>query len=356
MANQYYNATGNPAPLSRASSAVPRNESLLIQQAFDKLPDPSQVAGGQSNFYTDTGMPSAILVAGLDPNITSLTDGLALVIRVANSSIGPATIVAGGFPLKQIRTFSGAQIAASDFIAQQFISVRYDAVNDWFQFDASSTSAAISAASQAAASAAAAAASAVAAQGLQITGTSATSQMIGTGSKVFTTQGGKQWPVGVPIIAVNPADDTKYMGGTVGAYSGTSLTINVTSVGGLGETYAMWNISTAGVRGAPGQTASNTQFNVIPVAALDLDLSLGNYFTKTIAGNSTFTFSNVPAQGFSFTLRLTHNSGVITFPANVRPRDGVIPTLIPGKVHLFVFVTDDTGTIWHLGVNPNYAG
>jgi len=346
----------NPlGPLTKARSIDINALTDSIAAAFMVLPSEASLNNGSINFVTDIGMPSALVITSLGPNINSLSDGMSVVVRVANAASGPSTIAISAFPIKQIRSFDGSPIAAGDFVAGQLITLRYDSVKDWFQFNPSSSAAAIAAASQAADSASAAAASAIAAQGVQLTGTSATSVFIDTGSKVFTTQAGKQWPINVPIIAVNSFDPTKFMAGTVAAYSGTSLTIGVTSVGGLAETYTSWNISTAGVRGAPGTTASNTQFPVIPVAALNLDLSLGNYFTKTIAGNSTFTFSNVPAQGFSFTLRLTHTSGVITFPANVYPRDGVIPTLTPGKVHIFVLVTDDTGTIWHLGVNPNYA-
>ena len=43
------------------------------------------------------------------------------------------------------------------------------------------------------------------------------------------------------------------------------------------------------------------------MSALDIDLRESTYFTKTISGNSTFTFSNPPASGTtgSFTLELT---------------------------------------------------
>jgi len=82
------------------------------------------------------------------------------------------------------------------------------------------------------------------------------------------------------------------------------------------------------------------------VAALDIDLSTGNYFTKTINGNSTFTFSNPPASGTvgSFTLELTHTSGTVTWPASVKFNADTAPTLTTGKTHLFFFVTDDGGT------------
>lgn len=82
------------------------------------------------------------------------------------------------------------------------------------------------------------------------------------------------------------------------------------------------------------------------VSALDIDLSTGNYFTKTINGNSTFTFSNPPASGTvgSFTLELTHTSGTVTWPTSVKFNADTAPTLTTGKTHLFFFVTDDGGT------------
>ena len=81
------------------------------------------------------------------------------------------------------------------------------------------------------------------------------------------------------------------------------------------------------------------------VSALDIDLSTGNYFTKTINGNSTFTFSNPPASGTvgSFTLELTHTSGTVTWPSSVKFPLDTAPTLTTGRTHLFVFSTDDNG-------------
>jgi hypothetical protein len=87
--------------------------------------------------------------------------------------------------------------------------------------------------------------------------------------------------------------------------------------------------------------------NVVAVAALDIDCAAGNYFTKTISANSTFTFSNAPAsRSYGFTLELTHTSGAVTWPASVTFPRGVTPTLTTGKTHLFMFVTDDGGTRW----------
>ena len=82
------------------------------------------------------------------------------------------------------------------------------------------------------------------------------------------------------------------------------------------------------------------------VGALDIDLSTGNYFTKTINANSTFTFSNPPSSGTvgSFVLELTHTSGTVTWPSSVKFPADTAPTLTTGKTHLFFFVTDDGGT------------
>jgi hypothetical protein len=91
----------------------------------------------------------------------------------------------------------------------------------------------------------------------------------------------------------------------------------------------------------------NQAANIVAVAALDINCSLSNYFTKTISANSTFTFSSPPAsRSYAFTLELTHTSGTVTWPAAVRWPGNTAPTLTTGKTHLFVFVTDDGGASW----------
>lgn len=99
----------------------------------------------------------------------------------------------------------------------------------------------------------------------------------------------------------------------------------------------------------------STRSNIVAVAALNIDCSLGNYFTKTINGASTFTFSNAPAsRAYAFTLELTHTSGAVTWPASVVWPGNAAPTLTTGKTHLFTFVSDDGGTRWRGVVNADY--
>jgi hypothetical protein len=101
--------------------------------------------------------------------------------------------------------------------------------------------------------------------------------------------------------------------------------------------------------GSYGQT-------IVAVAALDIDCSLGNYYTKTINGNSVFTVSNVPAtRAYAFTLELTHTSGTVTWFSGVEWPGGTAPTLTTGKTHLVMFLTDDGGTRWRASSLINYT-
>lgn len=91
------------------------------------------------------------------------------------------------------------------------------------------------------------------------------------------------------------------------------------------------------------------------VASNTIDCSQGNYFTKTVNANVLFAFSNVPSNvAYGLTLRVTHTSGTISFPASVSWPGGNEPTITSGKTHLFVFVTDDGGNKWRGVAITNY--
>lgn len=95
--------------------------------------------------------------------------------------------------------------------------------------------------------------------GIDYNGTSTTSVLIGTGSKNFTTQTGKNFQIGQSVRVASTASPTNYMDGQVTAYtSGTgALVVNVTAVGGSG-TFAAWTISLA-VSGASVVTLTGTE-------------------------------------------------------------------------------------------------
>lgn len=110
------------------------------------------------------------------------------------------------------------------------------------------------------------------------------------------------------------------------------------------------------------QTALNLKANLLAptltglkevstaLAANNIDLALGNVFTKTIAGATTLTVSNVPASGTVGTLILeltSAGSAVITWPANSKWAGGTAPTLTAaGKDCLGMYVRDGSTLNW----------
>ena len=109
-----------------------------------------------------------------------------------------------------------------------------------------------------------------------------------------------------------------------------------------------------GYMGNAVNTSSNSSMSaesstVTAMGANSVDCSLGNYFTKTITGATTFTFDNVPASGvaFGFVMELTLNgSNAVTWPGSVKWPKDTAPTITDGKTQMFVFVTDNGGTRW----------
>lgn len=95
---------------------------------------------------------------------------------------------------------------------------------------------------------------------------------------------------------------------------------------------------------------------IVTPAGTDIDCSAGNYFTKTINGSSTFTFSSVPSsRAYSFILELTHTSGTISWPTTVKWPADLAPAVTTGKTHLFMFITDDGGARWRGAALVDYT-
>jgi hypothetical protein len=117
--------------------------------------------------------------------------------------------------------------------------------------------------------------------------TSTTSFLIGIGSKAFTTQAGLAYTVGARVRASSAANTANFMEGLVTAYSGTTLTINVTLIGGSG-TLADWNINLSGEQGNTGNTGAVGPTSVLEwlfsTTITDADPGIGN----VRANNTTF--------------------------------------------------------------------
>jgi Na+/H+ antiporter NhaD/arsenite permease-like protein len=87
----------------------------------------------------------------------------------------------------------------------------------------------------------------------------------------------------------------------------------------------------------------------IVIAALNVDISLGNYFSKTITAISTMTVSNTPATGTvaSFVIDLTNGGAfAVTWWAGMKWAAGTAPTLTASGRDVLGFFTHDGGTTW----------
>lgn len=90
---------------------------------------------------------------------------------------------------------------------------------------------------------------------------------------------------------------------------------------------------------------------VTAMAANDIDLSAGEYFTKTISGATTITFSNIPSGYSGWVLEITNGgSAAVTWPASVKWGGGVAAVLTAAGVDILVFTTDDGGTTVRAGI------
>lgn len=81
----------------------------------------------------------------------------------------------------------------------------------------------------------------------------------------------------------------------------------------------------------------------------DINLQSGNYISATVAGTTTFTFSNPLASpnACGFVLELTNGgSATVNWPLTVKWPTGSAPTLTSSGIDVLVFITDDGGTNW----------
>jgi hypothetical protein len=96
-------------------------------------------------------------------------------------------------------------------------------------------------------------------------------------------------------------------------------------------------------------TALGANGSGIPVAS-------GNYFTATLSTDSTVTFiSPYPAASYSLAYEVEHTGGTITWDSSIKWPADTAPTLTTGKTHLFMFVTDDTGSTWRASSLVDYT-
>lgn len=145
--------------------------------------------------------------------------------------------------------------------------------------------------------------------------TSTTSLTIATGTQTFTTQTGKAWAVGQPVvIARTSAAATTYMQGTVTAYtSGTgamSVAVASGATGGTG-TFTDWTISLTGPRGSAG---------VLPFVTISTNTTAVASNHYQFLASCVLTLPTSPVVGD--VVQFTNSSGTVT--ASINPGSELI--------------------------------
>lgn len=155
-----------------------------------------------------------------------------------------------------------------------------------------------------------------------LSGTSTTSNTVGSGSKSFTTQAALPFQTGQYVLVVDQGNSANYMNGQVTSYDNISgaLVVNVTATGGSG-THAAWNIVISGPTGQSGSTGgfagpeatlpSASTCDLGSTGVFEVDVTLGSSATINSFGGSASVNSPLYFLRFSSGITLANSSALL---------------------------------------------
>lgn len=180
-----------------------------------------------------------------------------------------------------------------------------------------------------------------------------------TTNQVFSVSGkswvwdGTSWIGLTPVTGYGVVSSGSVVGGSA---SSAEAKLSIASVESEPQRAPVTNPGLRGTIGLFGSQRSNAE----SISASDIDCSKGNYFYKTVSGNTTFTVSNIPSSNvsgslvYSFTLEIAYTSGNITWFPNISWVNSSTPTLATTKTSLLMFVTRDSGANWYGSYLPDF--
>lgn len=155
-------------------------------------------------------------------------------------------------------------------------------------------------------------------------------------------------------VVWSPADSLSYRRKTNGAGT-TDPTSDTTNWALVSSNVSTTAVQTLLNKTLNSPTINNPLLHGVKEVRVDLgsgsviDMSQGNWFIKTITGNTTFTVTNVPASGTvgAFVLDLTNGgSATITLWSGIKRSGGTAPVLTASGRDVLVYYTLDGGTTW----------
>lgn len=166
---------------------------------------------------------------------------------------------------------------------------------------------------------------------------------VGNGNTTYyTITGGTEWEVG---IGTYTSSGTTLSRDTVLASSNSGSLVSFSA--GTKDVFVTYPAGRSVQSAAP--TITGLKEVKVAVSASDIDVSAGNWFTKTISGTTTFTVSNVPTTGTAacFILDLTNGgSATVNWWSGMKWPAGTAPTLTTSGRDTLGFFTYDGGTTW----------
>lgn len=149
-----------------------------------------------------------------------------------------------------------------------------------------------------------------------VRGTSTTSTAVGAGSKTFTTQAGKQFTGGNYVTVSRTSAPTTLMHGVVTAYSGTALTVDVSTIAGSG-TYTDWTIALSGAKGNNGPSGTGDLPYVTKTSAYTVLSTDKGKLIDCTSGTFTLSFSACATLGANWATYIRNSgTGTITLDPN----------------------------------------